>query len=79
VKPGTLPAGRYANLTYTGGGLSGNKALIEWAKDNGITFDRWDETSGDAFRCRYEMYLTADRLQPRKSKGVDLAIKVSDE
>jgi effector-binding domain-containing protein len=77
VKSGVLPAGRYANLTYTGSGLAGNKALIGWVNDNGIAFDRWDDPSGDAFRCRYEMYLKAERLQPRKSKGVDLAIKVA--
>jgi effector-binding domain-containing protein len=79
IKPGTLPAGRYANLTYTGGGLKGNKALLEWVRDQGVVLDRWDDTAGDAFRCRYEAYLTHDRLQPRKSKGVDLAIKVADQ
>jgi effector-binding domain-containing protein len=79
VKAGTLPAGRYANLTYTGSGLSGNKALIGWANDNDTMFDRWNDPAGDAFRCRYEAYLVSDRLQPRKSKGVDLAIKVADD
>ncbi len=79
VKPGVLPAGRYANLTYRGSGLAGNKALIEWAKNKGIAWDRWDDPSGDAFRCRYEAYLIAERLQPRKKKGVDLAIKIADE
>lgn len=79
IKPGVLPAGRYATLTYYGGGLAGNKALIGWASENGIAWDRWDDPLGDAFRCRYEAYLTAPKLQPRKSKGVDLAIKIADE
>jgi effector-binding domain-containing protein len=39
VKPGVLPAGRHASLIYTGSVLQGNKALVEWGRDNGI---RWD-------------------------------------
>lgn len=78
VKPGVLPSGNYAILTYSGSGMSGNKALIGWAKDNNVTWDRWDNATGDAFRCRYEAYLTAPRLQPRKSQGVELAIKIAD-
>jgi effector-binding domain-containing protein len=77
VKPSVLPSGYYANLTNTGSGLAGNKALITWAKENNIAWDQWDDPSGDAFRCRYEAYLTTDRLQPRKSKGVELAIKIA--
>lgn len=79
VKPGVLPSGNYANLTYSGSGLAGNKALIGWANNNGIAWDRWDDSAGDAFRCRYEMYLTAPSLQPRKTQNVDLAIKVADD
>jgi effector-binding domain-containing protein len=79
VKPGVLPSGNYATLTYSGSGLAGNKALIGWAKENSIAWDRWDDRAGDGFRCRYEMYLTASRLQPRKTQNVDLAIKVSDD
>lgn len=78
IQPGVLPAGNYANLTYSGSGLKGNKALIEWARDNNVAWDRWDEASGDAFRCRYEAFTQADMLRPRKTKGVDLAIKVAD-
>ena len=78
VKPGVLPAGRYAILTYSGSGLAGNKALMGWAKANGIAWDRWDDPAGDAFCCRYEAYLTAPRLQPRKTQGVDLAIKIAE-
>lgn len=79
VKPGVLPAGNYANLTYSGSGLAGNKALISWAQNNNVAWDRWDDPAGDAFRCRYEMYTKAEGLRPRKTQGVDLAIKVADE
>lgn len=79
VTPGILPAGNYASLIYTRYGMRGNKALINWAKENGIQWDRWDDPAGDAFRCRYEAYLTDYRIEPRKSKWqVELAIKIAD-
>jgi effector-binding domain-containing protein len=79
IKPGVLPAGHYANLTYYGGGMAGNKALIGWGQAHGIAWDRQEDPAGDAFACRYEMYLNAPRLQPRKTQGVKLAIKILDD
>jgi len=74
-----LPAGRYASLIYTGSGYSGNKALVEWAKANGIAWDRWDDAKGDAFRSRYESYLTDPKIEPKKTKWeVEVAIKLAD-
>jgi effector-binding domain-containing protein len=79
VTPGVLPEGNYASLTYTRYGMRGNKALINWAKQNGIRWDRWDDPAGDAFGCRYEAYLTDYRIEPRKSEWqVELAIKIAD-
>jgi effector-binding domain-containing protein len=81
VKPGILPAGRYAALIYTGrnNAYKGNKTLVEWARDNGIKWDRWDDPRGDAFRCRYESYLT-DRTSEvdKKDWQTEVAIKVVD-
>jgi hypothetical protein len=80
VKPGVLPDGRYANLIYTRSGMAGNKALIGWARENGIAWDRWDDPAGDAFCCRYEAYLTDYRVEHRKSLWeIDLAIKIADD
>ena len=77
VSPGVLPAGRYASLVYTGSGYAGNKALVEWAKSNGIAWDRWDDEKGDAFRARYESYLTDPAIEPRKKNWeVEVAIKI---
>lgn len=79
VRPGILPAGHYAILIYSRYGMRANKALIQWAKENGVQWDRRDDPSGDAFRCRYEAYLTDYRIQPRKSEWkVELAIKIAD-
>jgi effector-binding domain-containing protein len=79
VKADFLPAGRYASLIYSGGGISGNRALIEWVRTQGMDFDRWDTEQGDNFRGRYETYLTDPKLEPRKSKWeIEVAIKLAD-
>lgn len=80
VKAGLLPAGRYASLVYSGGGISGNRALIEWVRAQGMDFDRWDTEKGDNFRSRYETYLTDPKIEPRKSKWeIEVAIKLADK
>jgi len=81
VSPGVLPAGRYATLVYSGvTGIKGNKALIEWAMKNDITWDRWDDEHGDAFRARVEYFLTDPAEQPDKKKWeTEVAIKVTDD
>ncbi len=79
VRPGVLPAGRYAHLTYSRYALRGNQALSIWAQDNAIPLDMHAKPTGDAFACRYEAYLTDYRDEPRKTKWqVDLAIKLAD-
>lgn len=80
VTAGVLPAGHYANLIYRRYALRGNKALLGWAQDNSIRLDKWDDSKGDAFGCRYEAYLTDPKVEPRKTKwDVDLAIRIADE
>ena len=80
VRPGTLPSGRYASLRYSRYALRANRALLDWAKQEGLAWDRWDAPTGDGFCCRYEAYLTDYRLEPRKSVWeVELAIKLSDD
>ena len=80
VKADVLPAGRYASLVYSGGGISGNRALIEWVRSQGLEFDRWDTEQGDNFRSRYETYLTDPEVEPRKSRWqIEVAIKLADK
>jgi effector-binding domain-containing protein len=82
VSPGVLPAGRYATLVYTGlrNGIKGNKALLDWAAEKGIRWDRWDAENGDAFRSRYESYLTDPAEEPNQAKWeTEVAIKVADD
>jgi effector-binding domain-containing protein len=82
VSPGVLPAGRYASLVYTGvnNGIKGNKALLDWAAENGITWDRWDDANGDAFRSRVEFFLTNPAEEPNQAKWeTEVAIRLADE
>ena len=80
VKADFIPAGQYASLIYSGGGISGNRALIEWVRAQGMDFDRWDTEQGDNFRGRYETYLTDPKIEPRKSKWkIEVAIKLADQ
>ncbi len=79
VMAGAIPAGRYASLVYTGGGYQGNRVLVEWAKANGIAWDRWDDPKGDGFRSRCETYLTDPKTESRKTKWeIEVAIKLPD-
>jgi effector-binding domain-containing protein len=79
VKADEIPAGQYASLIYSGGGISGNRALIEWVRAQGMGFDRWDTEQGDNFRGRYETYLTDPTVEPRQSKWkIEVAIKLAD-
>lgn len=80
ITAGVLAAGRYASLIYSGGGISGNRALIEWVRANGMDFDRWDTEQGDNFRSRYESFLTDPTVEPRKSRWeIEVAIKLADQ
>ena len=79
VKADFIPAGNYASLIYSGGGISGNRALIEWVRGQGLDFDRWDTEQGDNFAGRYETYLTNPKVEPRKSRWkIEVAIKLAN-
>ena len=59
-------------------GREGNKVLVDWAKDNGIEWDRWDDANGDAFRSRYESFLTPPDTEPDYTKwDTEVAIKLA--
>lgn len=77
----TLPAGRYATLIFTGveNGVEGNRALIEWAAEQGIRWDSWDDEIGDAFGGRVEYMLDGPDDDPNPSNWkTEVAIKLAD-
>ncbi len=79
VRAGALLPGRYATLTHKNHALRANRALIEWARDHELEFDRHEVPEGDRFACRYEACLTDPKLEPRKTKrAFEVAIKLAD-
>jgi hypothetical protein len=81
VSAGTLPAGRYASLVYTGvgRGYSGNKALLDWGASEGLKWDRWATDKGDAFGGRVEFFLTDPDEEPDREKWeTEVAIRLAD-
>ena len=81
ISSGVIPAGRYATLVYSGvTGIKGNKALLDWAVNNDIKWDRWDDEHGDAFRARVEYFLTDPAEEPDKKKWeTEVAIRLADD
>lgn len=78
VRAGVLPSGDYATMTYRDHARRANKALMEWARDQKLSLDRFHDDDGDHFGCRYEAYLTDPRTEPRKTKWeVELNIRVA--
>ncbi len=80
IKPGSLPKGRFATLVYRGNGLRSTQALMKWAADHELRFDRLVAGDRESFTCRYEAYLTDYRSEPRKLLwDIELSIKIADD
>lgn len=83
IHAGTIPAGRYGSVLYTGdysGLMEANRVLIDWAKDNNVAWERWDSPTGDAFAARYETYITDPGNEPDPAKWeTEVAIKLADK
>ena len=68
VRPGVLPAGEYATLTYRGQDVRSNGHLIDWVAEQGREFDRDRTPEGDAFASRCEFWATDPRAEKRKKQ-----------
>jgi effector-binding domain-containing protein len=82
ITPGTLPAGRYASLVYTGidNGIKANGALLDWGKQQGLVWDSWTTEKGDAFGARIEAFLTDPADEPDMAKWeTEVAIRLADK
>jgi effector-binding domain-containing protein len=82
VVTGVLPAGRYATLTHVGHPselVAATGALLDWAAEQGLTFDVTPGDDGEQWACRLENYLTDPAQEPDMSKWVtELAFKLAD-
>jgi len=59
VVSGTLPSGRYAQVTWTGPYaplMDVNAVLIGWAKEKGLRWDMDETAAGNRFAARVEIY-----------------------
>ena len=68
---GTLPAGRYAELTFFGPYrhlYKVNGALIDWSRAQGLVFDLHPEADGDHFASRVEFYPNGPDDEPDRAK-----------
>lgn len=81
IQSGVLPAGKYAVLRHIGpydgedGLIAGNAALLAWAGEHGIEFDRRAAPDGEAWVARIEQYLTDPAKEPDPAKWqTDIAI-----
>lgn len=71
IRPGRLPAGRYAVLRHIGhfdGLIGANAALQQWAQDHGLEFDMRDTPEGSAWGSRLEEYITDPSKEPDPAK-----------
>ncbi len=79
---GTLPAGRYAELTYLGhydNLMDVNAVLIGWAKQREIAWDSTEAPDGEHFAARLEIYPNSPEEEPNPDKWeTTVAIKVKD-
>ena len=82
VIAGVVPAGRYATLTHVGHPselVGATKTLLDWAADQGLTWDMSPSGDGDRWGSRLEIYLTDPREEPDMSKWVtQLAFRLAD-
>lgn len=82
ITAGTLPAGRYATLVYTGvqNGIAANAALLDWGARQGLVWDNWVTERGDGFGARLESYLTDPDTEPDPAKWeTEVAIRLAAE
>jgi effector-binding domain-containing protein len=82
IHAASLPAGRYASLIYTGNenGFAGNKALLEWVSENGLTLDTYASEDGDGFGSRVEFFLTNPDDEPDPANWqTEVAMRLADE
>ena len=82
VVSGVLPAGRYATVTYTGHPselVEVTKALLDWAAEQGLTWDMSPDDGGDRWGARLEFYLTDPSEEPDMSRWqTQLAFRLAD-
>jgi effector-binding domain-containing protein len=85
VRPGVLPAGRYATAIHTGpyggdGLIHANAALQDWAKEQGVAFQVRQGEHGEVWGSRLERYLSNPAEEPDpEAWRTEIAYLVAEE
>lgn len=79
---GVLPAGRYATVTHVGHPdelIDVTAALLDWAAEQGLAWDRWETEDGRAWGCRLEVLKTNPNEEPDMRRWeTELAFRLAD-
>jgi effector-binding domain-containing protein len=82
VQAGVLPGGRYAVVTHTGPYdelVPAVRDLLEWAQQEGLTWDKQDSPEGERWGCRLEIYPVNPAEQPDPAKWeTELVFRLAD-
>jgi effector-binding domain-containing protein len=82
VRPGVLPAGRYATATHVGHPqqlVEATAALLRWAAKRGLAWDLVQTERGERWGCRLEVYKTDPAVEPDMDKWeTELAFRLAD-
>ena len=82
VEDDTLPAGSYVTTTHVGpydGLYNATAALLTWAGEQGLHFDKSPSPSGEAWASRVERYETDPVAEPDPARWVTrLTFKLAD-
>jgi GyrI-like small molecule binding domain len=82
VFPSVLPGGRYATVTQIGPPdalMDVTSALLAWAADRDLHWDRVETTEGERWGCRLEIFKTDPSHQPDVNKWeTELAFRLAD-
>lgn len=82
VAAGLLPAGRYAQVTWTGPYqhlLDVNALLVAWIRENGLVCDVEETPAGDRFGARIEVYENnPQEVDDPRDLVTTVAIKLAD-
>lgn len=81
VLAGVLPAGRYVTVRHTGhpdGLIDVIASLLEWARQEDLSWDMTNTPAGERWRARLEIYETDPAVEPDMTKWTtQLAFRLS--
>jgi effector-binding domain-containing protein len=82
IRPGVLPAGRYATVDHVGhfdGLVAATGRLLAWADRRGLRWDATGTPDGERWGCRLELYHTDPREEPDPARWrTELAFRLAD-